>query len=73
MWIIKNAIPSMSKLCVFNKVECDSNLQHNAHYDTRLLKDCVINWLNNYRKPIKFSNGEQNLYKLVKSFYLGNL
>ena len=66
MWIIKNAIPSMSKLCVFNKVECDSNLQHNAHYDTRLLKDCVINWLNNYRKPIKFSNGEQNLYKLVK-------
>lgn len=66
MWIIKNVIPSMSKLCVFNKVDCDSKLQHNAHYDTRLLKDCVINWLNNYKAPIKFRNGEQNLYKLVR-------
>lgn len=66
MWIIKNVIPSMSKLCVFNNVDCDSNLQHDAHYDTRLLRDCVVNWLNNYKELIHFSNGEKNLYKLVK-------
>lgn len=63
--IIKNKIISMSKFCVFNNVECDSNEQHDASYDTRLLRDCVVNWINNYIPIVKF-NGKNNLNKLVQ-------
>lgn len=55
MFIINNHIASMSKLCVFNNVDCDADQQHDAGYDTRLLRDCIVTWLHNYIKPVKFT------------------
>ena len=65
MWTIKNTIVSMSKFSVFCKVNCESNKQHDASYDTRLLRDCVVYWLNNYIKPVKF-NGSKYLHCIVE-------
>lgn len=56
MWIISTKLTRLSKLCVFNNVDCDSEQQHDADYDTYLLRECVVMWLQNYLKPIKFSN-----------------
>lgn len=56
MWIISTNLMRLSKLCVFNNVDCDSEQQHDADYDTYLLSECVVMWLQNYLKPIKFSN-----------------
>lgn len=64
--IIKHKMPRLSKLCIFNKVSIVGSKCHDAHYDTRLLRDCVVYWLQNYMDEIRFSNGEKNLYKLVK-------
>lgn len=59
MWIIGyTRLVSLSKLCVFNRVDCESSLQHDASYDTRILRDCVITWLQKYIPPIYFSNGK---------------
>lgn len=64
--IIKHKMPRLSKFCIFNKVSIVGSKCHDAHYDTRLLRDCVVYWLQNYMDEIRFSNGEKNLYKLVK-------
>ena len=56
MWIIGTDLVSLSKLCVFNNVDCQSDQQHDAGYDTRILRDCVVQWLQNYLTPIKFSS-----------------
>lgn len=56
MWIITTDLVSLSKLCVFNNVDCQADQQHDASYDTRILRDCVVQWLQNYLTPIKFSS-----------------
>lgn len=58
MWIINTDLVSLSKLCIFNNVDCESDQQHDAGYDTRILRDCVVHWLQNYLTPIKFSNNK---------------
>lgn len=58
MWIIDTNLISLSKLCVFNNVDCQADQQHDAAYDTRILRDCVVHWLQNYLKPIRFSNNK---------------
>lgn len=56
MWIVNTDLISLSKLCVFNNVDCESDKQHDAGYDTRILRDCVVHWLQNYLTPIRFSS-----------------
>lgn len=58
MWIINTGLVSLSKLCVFNNVDCESDKQHDAGYDTRILRDCIVHWLQNYLTPIRFANNK---------------
>lgn len=70
MFIIKNHVASMSKLCVFNNVECDSQQQHDAGYDTRLLRDCIVTWLDRYIPPVKVTI--KKIHKILEHLQINN-
>lgn len=55
MWIITTKLMSMYKFCIFNDIDCKTESQHDADYDTLLLRDCIIHWLKNYIQPISVS------------------
>lgn len=64
MWLYNTQLKSLGKICYYNKVQVDPGKQHNAGYDTMILRDAVIYWLQHYIKGIHFANPDY-LWRIV--------